>query len=490
MSESQLEQHLFVIMGGTGDLTQRKLLPALYHLSAEGPLAGRSRVLAVARRTDIDDAAYRRWAQEALSAAGLSGDARAATWCSDCLHYQPLGEGAPEDYRALAQRIASLERDRKLPGNRIFNLALPPAAFPPAVTGLGESGLNRGPGWTRIVVEKPFGRDLDSARQLNQLIHRYFEESQTYRIDHYLGKDTVQNLLSFRFSNAIFESLWNRDRIESVQITVAEQMGVETRGAFYDGVGALRDMLQNHLTQLMCVTAMEIPPALEAEFVRDEKVKVLRSIPPLRAAEAVFGQYAPGSAEGQRVPGYREEEGMPHDSRTETFLALRVHINNWRWQGVPFYLRTGKRLAGRSTDIVVNFRCPVLTCFEPFTCDIQCNRLVITLQPDEGFDLHFGVKSPGQPFRLETQRLRFRYDEAFGALPDAYETLLLDIVRGDQTFFVRADEVETAWRVYTPLLQEPPHVHFYPAGTWGPEAADELIEDRSHGGWYVPRSPG
>lgn len=483
MTATQVEPHLFIVMGGTGDLMRRKLLPALYHLGARGPLRGRSRVLAVARSADYDDASYRLAAREALLQAGLPDGDLDSAWCDHCLHYHSIGRGAPEDYRALAARIDALEREHDLPGNRVFNLALPPAAFPQAITGLGEAGLNHSRGWTRIVVEKPFGRDLETARALNDLIHRYFDESQTYRIDHYLGKDTVQNLLSFRFSNAIFESLWNRDRVESVQITVAETVGAEGRGAFYDQVGAVRDMLQNHLTQLLCVTAMELPPALEAGFVRDEKAKVLRSMSPITHGEVIFGQYSAGELGGERVPGYREEDGVAADSRTETFVAVRVHINNWRWQGVPFYMRTGKRLPSRATRIVVNFRCPVLTCLEPFTCDVSCNRMVITLQPDEGFDLYFNVKAPGAPFRLEPQRLRFRYDEAFGALPEAYETLLLDVVRGEQTFFVRGDEVELAWRVYTPLLEDLPQVHFCPAGTWGPPGADDLIRE---GEWYEP----
>ncbi len=268
-----------------------------------------------------------------------------------------------------------------------------------------------------------------------------------------------------------------------MQITVAEKVGAENRGAFYDRVGAVRDMLQNHLTQLLCVTAMELPPALEANFVRDEKAKVLRSITPITPEAVIFGQYADGTLDGDQVPGYRAEEGVAADSRTETYAAVRVNVNNWRWQGVPFYLRTGKRLPSRVTQVVVNFRCPVLTCFEPFTCEFDCNHMVITLQPDEGFDLYFNVKAPGPPFRLEHQRLRFRYDEVFGELPDAYETLLLDIVRGEQTFFVRADEVELAWRIYTPLLQNLPQLHCYPAGSWGPPAADQLI---SEGEWYEP----
>jgi glucose-6-phosphate 1-dehydrogenase len=481
MNERTIDPHLFVVLGGTGDLMRHKLLPALYRLIVEGPLRGRCHLLAVARSAKFTDDTYRVWARASLGEVGLTVPDSERDWWERCLHYHSLGAGAEADYVALARRAEAVERAAGLPGNRIFDLALPPAAFPAAVTGLGRAGLNRGPGWTRLVVEKPFGSDLSSARDLNALIHAHFEEQQVYRIDHYLGKDTVQNLLSFRFANAIFESLWNRDRVADVQITVAEEVGAEGRGAFYDQVGAVRDMLQNHLTQLLCITAMELPPALEADLVRDEKAKVLRSIPPLRPGDVVFGQYARGSIAGRQVPAYREEEGVSAQSRTETFVAVRLRIENWRWQGVPFLLRTGKRLPARATQIVVTFRGPILNCFEPFTCDIESNRMVITLQPDEGFDLQFNVKVPGLPFRLQQRDLRFRYGEVYGRLPDAYETLLLDLVRGQQTFFVRADEVELAWRMYTPLLQQLPPLHFYPAGTWGPDAAGQLIDG---GRWY------
>jgi glucose-6-phosphate 1-dehydrogenase len=480
-------RHLFVIVGGTGDLAQRKLLPALYHLSRQGYLAGGCQVLAVARRGGFDDAGYRRWAEQALIEAGLAAAGDGTAWCQGQLHYHRLGAGAPADWRALGDRIALIEREQGLPGNRIFNLAIPPAAFAAAISGLASAGLHRSRGWTRVVVEKPFGSDLASARELNALVHRHFDESQVYRIDHYLGKDTVQNLLSFRFANAIFESLWNRDRVGSVEITMAEDMGVEGRGEFYDRVGALRDIVQNHLTQLLCIIAMELPAALEADFVRDEKAKVLRSIPPLKPEQVVLGQYATGMVNGEPATAYREEEGVAPDSRVETFVALRLQVENWRWQGVPFYLRAGKRLPGRATYIVVNFRCPVLACFEPFTCDIACNQMVMMLQPDEGFDLFFNVKPPRPPFRLERERLRFRYQEAFGELPDAYETLLLAVMRGEQTFFVRADEVELAWRVFDPLLKSPPAPHPYPAGAWGPEAAKSLLIE---GEWHDQPSQG
>jgi glucose-6-phosphate 1-dehydrogenase len=471
MPSHQVEPYLFVVFGATGDLMRRKLLPALHRLAAQGVFQEPSVLLGVARGAEMDDEGFRRWAREALREAGGSA-AEVHRWCERCVHYQAIGDGAAEDYGGLADRLRTLEQARELPGNRVFYLALPPAAL----KGLGEAGLSRGGGrgepapWRRLVIEKPFGRDLASAQELNRLVHRYFDESQVYRIDHYLGKETVQNVLAFRFANALFESVWNRDRLESVQITVAESLGLEGRAGYYEQAGALRDMVQNHLTQLLTLTAMEVPAAFDAESIRHEKVKVLRSIAPLRPSDAVFGRYARGRLEG------REEPGVAPDSTTETFVALRLQIANWRWQGVPFYLRTGKRLARHITQIVATFRCPPVAIFQPFDrCEIRSNAVALTLQPDEGFDLRFEVKAPGQPFTLQTQRLHFRYAEAFGPLPEAYETLLLDILAGDQTLFVRADEVEAAWRLYTPLLQARPPVSPYAAGTWGPPAADHLL---------------
>lgn len=394
-----------------------------------------------------------------------------------------IGLGEAEDYQALAARIAKLEQAHHLPGNRVFYLALPPAAFPSTIVGLGEAGLHRSPGWSRLVIEKPFGRDLTSAQDLNRLLHRYFDESQIYRIDHYLGKETVQNLLVFRFANALFESVWNRDRVKHIRIMVAEELGVEGRAGYYDQTGAIRDMVQNHLMQLLTLAAMEVPEAFDGEAIRREKIKVLRQIEPLDREHVVFGQYIGGRIDGQEVPGYRDEPGVAPGSTTETFVALRLEVTNWRWQGVPFYLCAGKRLPRRLTQIVVAFRCPPVSVFRPFfRCEIDSNVVVITLQPDEGFDLCFEVKAPGQPFSLQTHRLHFRYSEAFGRLPDAYETLLLDIITGDQTLFVHADEVEAAWRLYTPLLEHRLPAYPYAAGTWGPPAAEHLLGDM-RGSW-------
>ena len=473
--DSKADPATIVVVGGAGDLMRRKLFPALYRLSARELLPERTPILGAARRR-MDDDAYRRWAAEALEAAGVTVDERTARWCEACLFYHSLGEGRAEDYRGLAARVETLERERERPANRVFYLAMPPQAVPTAITGLGESGLNRSTGWTRLVIEKPFGRDPLSAQQLNGVVHRYFDESQVYRIDHYLGKETVQNLLAFRFANPLFETQWTRDRVKSVQITVAEAVGVEDRAGYYETAGALRDIVQNHLTQLLTLITMEVPASLAADYVRNEKVKVLHAITPVTSDDIVLGQYTAGTIDGRSVPAYREEPGVASDSRTETFAAVRVSVENWRWHSVPFYLRTGKRLARRLTQIAVTFRRAPVALF-PAARDrgIAPNALTITIQPDEGFDLRFQVKTPGQPIALAGQQLTFRYAEAFGPLPDAYETLLLDVLAGDQTLFVRADEAEMAWCVYAPVLDGRSRVTFYPAGSWGPAEADSLL---------------
>jgi glucose-6-phosphate 1-dehydrogenase len=503
-----VEPSLFIIIGGTGDLTRRKLLPALCRLAMQGHLPSASAVLGVARDERQTDAGFRAWAREALVAAGRS-PREAAAWCDARLHYQPLASGSPDDYARLAARIASIERERGLPGNRAFYLAMPPAAVPATLAGLGGAGLSdagrasggasssaprddrRGRAWTRLVIEKPFGRDLASARELNAIVHRTFDESQVYRIDHYLGKETVQNLLVFRFSNAIFESLWNRDKVECVQITVAEEIGVGSRSGYYDNAGALRDMVQNHATQLVSLIAMEVPAAFEADAIRYEKVKALRQIAPPLAEDIVLGQYARGSVGGRDVPGYREEAGVAADSDTETFVAMRLEVDSWRWQGVPFFVRTGKRLATRLTQIAVRFRRAPVCLFQMYdSCQIHSNVLLMTLQPEEGFSLYFDVKRPGEPFTLEALPLRFKYEDAFGALPEAYETLLLDVLTGDQTLFVNADEVEASWHLYDPLVSRKKgdplrDVRPYAAGTWGPPEAERLLA-RHKSRWFAP----
>jgi glucose-6-phosphate 1-dehydrogenase len=475
MTDILVDPHVFVVFGGRGDLMARKLLPALYHLRRQGFLHERCLVLGVARTSGISDEDYRKWARDALAAAGIEDDG-ISSWCDSCLHYQTIGKEGSEKFAALKRRIEDIEKLDDLPGNRAFYLALPPKAFPSTIAGLGEAGLSASTGWTRIVIEKPFGRDLVSARELNRQLHGCFDENQIYRIDHYLGKETVQNLLVFRFANSIFESLWNRDRIDNVQITVGEDIGIEGRAGYYEQTGATRDMVQNHLAQLVALIAMEVPAAFEADAIRYEKAKVLRSIEPIQSENVVLGQYGQGSAGDELIPAYRAADGVAPNSRTETFVAMRLEVANWRWQGVPFYLRTGKRLPERTTRIIITFRNPPVSLFHPHQGSrVHANRLIITLQPDEGFDLSFEVKSPGEPISVQTQNLDFRYEEAFAPLPDAYETLLLDIMTGDQTLFVRSDEVEGSWELVTPLLDKQLPIYAYPAGTWGPEEAEALL---------------
>jgi len=467
-----MDPHLFVIFGATGDLTARKLLPALFHLISHDD-AHRYVVLGVGG-TALDDATFRDRVREALVAAGLSSR-QVQKWCDDCVHYQQVDRD--EDLTALAARIAQIERDHDLAGNRVFYLALPPGAFPSTIEHLGEAGLATSPGWTRLVIEKPFGRDLDSAHRLNAIVHAHFAEDQVYRIDHYLGKETVQNLMAFRFANSVFESMWNRDRIERVEITVAESDGTGGRAGFYEQAGAVRDILQNHLTQVLALVAMEPPVSADATSVRNEKVKVLRSVAPMAREDVVLGQYTGGVVSGNEVPGYREEEGTAPDSAVSTFVALRLNIDNWRWQGVPFLLRTGKRLPRRLTQIAVRFRRPPVSFFDTLSGDVSDNVLRVTLQPEEGFELQIDVKKPGERMALDTIPLSFQYAAKFGQIPDAYETLLRDVVSGDQTLFVRADEVEESWRVYQPLLEPGFDLHPYAAGTWGPRARLQLLED-------------
>lgn len=481
MARPTIDPHLFVIFGATGDLAGRMLLPALHEVSAQlSRTSPPFRILGCARHP-LSEAKFRENSLAWLlrSKAGPRPELR--RWLSRVLFFQSLGEESSREYRALVDRIVTIEKAAHLPGNRVFYLALPSEALPATVEAIGQAGLNHGPGWTRLVVEKPFGRDLASAETLNTQIHARFDEPSVYRIDHYLGKETVQNLLVFRFANMLFESVWNRDRVDHVEITVAENLGVEDRATYYDHAGAVRDMLQSHLTQLLALTAMEVPCSLDADQVRNEKVKVLRSVEPIRPEDVVLGQYRAGTVDGQRVAAYREEVGVRPRSSTDTFAAVRLRINSWRWHGIPFFLRTGKRLPTKRTEIVVHFRSPPVWFFgRRRSGEITANRLTITLQPDEGFELAFEIKRPGHAIQLETHRLHFLYSEAFGPLADAYQTLLLDVMRGDQTLFVRADEVEEAWRLYAPIIDRPPPLKPYAAGTWGPRAADRLISSGGH----------
>jgi glucose-6-phosphate 1-dehydrogenase len=470
------EPSTLVVFGATGDLARRKILPALWRLFARGATGAGCAVVGTSRDASVDDARFREVAVESVLKAHKTADAAAVrAWADRWLYFH----AADKDLAPLRARVEEVEQALGLPGNRSFYLSLPPAAFPKTVDQLGGCGLTAGPGWKRLVVEKPFGRDLASARELNAIVHRHFDESQVYRIDHYLGKETVQNLLVFRFANAMFESVWDRDHVESVMITVAEELGVEERAGYYETAGALRDMVQSHLTQLMTLVAMEVPPAMDADSIRAEKLKVLRSVRPLAPTDAVLGQYEPGEVNGAEVPGYRAESGVTPDSRTETFAALTLHLENWRWQGVPFHLRTGKRMPRRLTEIEIKFRRAPVWMFRrgalapegPGT-ELHRNTLLVTLQPNEGFSLYFDVKAPGDPFRIRRLPLHFTYAEEFGdSLPEAYETLVRDVLAGDQTLFVHAAEVEASWALYAPLLDGRRAVYPYRAGSWGPDEA-------------------
>ena len=489
-----VDRHLLVVFGATGDLFRQKLAPALYHLVRQYELADRFVILGVAR-SDIGDQEFRKLTRTNIKDISdgrqRSGKACAdpSEWCDEVVYYQSIGKGGPQAYQDLHRRIEQLENAHGLSGNRIFYLALPPVAFVPTVRGLGASGLSHSAGWTRLVVEKPFGVDLKTAEGLNVFLHQTFREHQVYRIDHYLGKATVQNLLVFRFANPLFESAWNRDRIDNIQITVSESVGVGSRAAYYDKSGALRDMVQNHLTQLLSLVAMEPPVSFDAEAIRDEKVKVLQSIRPLQPQDVVLGQYGAGRIRGRPAPGYLEEPMVGKDSTTPTYTALRLFIDSWRWQGVPFYLRTGKRMAGRLSQVAVTFREPPVALFKSFEpSPHQGNVLYFRLQPHEGFDLLFDVQRPSDHPQLTTKSLAFAYEEAFGSLPDAYETLLYDVMTGDRTLFVRADEAEEAWRLYTPILGADIAPAPYPAGSWGPQEAERLLDP--HGAKWTARLPG
>ncbi len=479
-----------VIFGASGDLTRRKLLPALHALALEHRLPAAFTVLGVARRP-LSDEEFRRQMREGIAEHGRTGAPEAAEWESfaEGLFYHALEDyGNAPAYAALAARLADLDRERGTRGNYLFYLATPPSTFPLVVRALGEAGLGRGSsdGWRRVVIEKPIGHDLASARELNRIVAGGFAEPQVYRIDHYLGKETVQNILVFRFANGIFEPVWNRAHVDHVQITVAEAIGVEERGAYYEEAGALRDMVQNHLLQLLCLVAMEPPVTFAGDHVRDEKTKVLRAVHPVREDEvdrtAVRAQYERGAILGRPVPGYRAEPGVAPDSTTETYAAVRLTLGNWRWAGVPFYLRSGKRLAKRVTEIAIQFRRPPHFLFGARAGDLPPNSLVLKIQPDEGIALRFGAKLPVQDFDLRPVTMDFRYGTSFGiATPEAYERLLLDAMRGDATLFARDDWVEAAWQVLAPIQAAwagggTVKLPTYEAGSWGPREADELLE--------------
>ncbi len=490
------EPFTFVIFGAAGDLAHRKLFPALYNLMFDGWLPAECRILGVARR-QYGDAEFR----EEIRAAVMRYSRRQPdSEVLDRLMANTMYVTADFNDGAQYQALKTILQDPEqgFPQNYLFYLATPPSAYPAIASHLGSHGLARpfdGKHWVRIIVEKPFGHDLDSAVALNGHLHQVFDESQIYRIDHYLGKETVQNILVFRFANGIFEPLWTRQYIDQVQITVAESLGVAGRGSYYDQAGALRDMVQNHMLQLVSLIAMEPPVAFEADAVRDEKVKVLRSIRPFTTRDVadwtVRAQYEGGTVEGEPVPGYLDEPDIASDSRTESYVALRLLIDNWRWAGVPFYLRTGKRLPKRATEIAIQFKtAPHRFFLQTDTPELAPNLLTLKIQPDEGISLRFGAKVPGPAIKVRTVNMEFLYGTSFdGTPPEAYERLLLDAMVGDSTLFTRKDEVEAAWALVSSILRgwwrARGPIPTYDAGTWGPEEADAMVE-RNGFHWRKP----
>ena len=494
-----------VIFGASGDLSKRKLIPALYELQVAGYLPDSYAVVGFSR-TPMSDEQYREAMRKELAGrAPGGGDVQADDTLVGALHYQPGNNDDRETYLQLKEKLDRLDAERGLGGNRIFYLSVAPEFFPVIIRNLAAAGLICEKGdrsWSRVIIEKPFGTDLASARELNATVTSILDESQIYRIDHYLGKETVQNILSFRFGNSIFEPLFNRKYVDHVQITVAETLGMEgRRGAYYDGAGVMRDMVQNHMLQLFCLIAMEPPSKLDAQSIRDEKVKLLRTLLPLtrdEVAEAtVRGQYGVGELDGKVVKGYRQEEGVDPKSVTETYVALRVAVDNWRWAGVPFLLRSGKRLPKRVSEIAVQFKQPPLLLFRdgdggngftPAHASASANILVMRIQPNEGISLSFACKRPGMRIQLEEVNMDFFYGEAFRERsPEAYERLLLDALRGDASLFTRSDEVDYAWRFITSIhegwaeLPPPKFPNYYPF-TDGPDEANRLFGD-SEAGW-------
>jgi glucose-6-phosphate 1-dehydrogenase len=491
-----------VIFGASGDLTARKLIPALYHLCKEKQMPSDFRIVGFARREKTDDG-WRAELREALTQFSRSKPVDEKVWqdFSGHIFYCQGDLTEPESYIKLEKRLSSFGNE-PLRNNLLFYLATMPSQFGPAVEQLHRAGLLHKPngsnasGWQRIVIEKPFGHDLASAQDLNRELTRYAAEQQVFRIDHYLGKETVQNIMMFRFSNSIFERLWNRESVDHVQITVSEDLGVGERGGYYEEAGALRDMVQNHLLQVLSLIAMEPPVSLDAESIRDEKVKLLRSIRAMTPEDVnrqiVRGQYFAGSVGGQQRPGYRQEPKVKQDSNTETYVALKLFIDNWRWSAVPFYLRTGKNLPMSASEVRIQFR-PTPHVLFAAECghNLDTNALALRLQPDEGIYLRFNGKVPGTSLEVRPVRMHFSYDAEFGAYtPEAYERLLLEAMAGDATLFIRRDEVETAWRIVDSVRnawtgKALTNREFYAAGTWGPVAADDLLAQSGHA-WHEP----
>ncbi|HHF0444111.1 TPA: glucose-6-phosphate dehydrogenase [Haemophilus influenzae] len=475
----QTDNNCIVIFGASGDLTHRKLIPALYNLYKIGRLSENFSVLGVAR-SDLNDETFREKMREALIHNEETTPDTLDAFCSH-LYYQAVNTSDAQDYGKLVPRLDELHDKYQTCGNTLYYMSTPPSLYGVIPECLAAHGLNTEEyGWKRIIVEKPFGYDEKTAQALDVQIHHFFEEHQIYRIDHYLGKETVQNLLVLRFSNGWFEPLWNRNFIDYVEITGAESIGVEERGGYYDGSGAMRDMFQNHLLQVLAMVAMEPPAIINANSMRDEVAKVMHSLRPLTAEDMehnlVLGQYTAAQINGKMENGYLEEKGVPTDSRTETYIALRCEIENWRWAGVPFYVRTGKRLPARVTEIVIHFK---TTPHPVFSQNAPENKLIIRIQPDEAISMRFGLKKPGAGFEAKEVSMDFRYADLAGAqVLTAYERLLLDAMKGDATLFARTDAVHAAWKFVQPILDYKANggrIHEYEAGTWGPVAADKLI---------------
>ena len=487
-----------VIFGASGDLTNRKLLPALYNLALGGLLSDKTAIIGYARHAQGDDE-FRESIRKGIDQFSRTRPVRKEVWeaLGPRISYQQGGYDDPAAYQALRERLDALDAERGTAGNRLFYIATPPEVFTAIVQHLGAAGLSQeGEGhWSRVVIEKPFGHDLESAQALNREMQQVFREDQIFRIDHYLGKETVQNILAFRFANRIWEPVWSSQHIDHVQITVAESIGLEGRASYYESAGALRDVVQNHMLQVLALVAMEPPVTFEAEAVRDEKVKVLKALHSFSGthleSDAVRGQYGPGIVEGKQVAGYREEPKVDRHSQTESYAAIKVGIDNWRWAGTPFYLRHGKRLPSRVSEVAVQFK-PVP--HSPFAASgtraLEPDRLIVRIQPDEGISLRLGAKQPGPEMLLRSVNMEFLYEGSFSmASPDAYERLILDCALGDHTLFLRGDEVEYSWAFVDQLLARWANadagLHTYAAGTWGPSAADVLLA-RDSRQWHNP----
>jgi glucose-6-phosphate 1-dehydrogenase len=481
---------VIVIFGASGDLTKRKLLPALFHLEQQGLLPKEFAVVGVARRP-LEDSFAKDMREGITEFGGVKdNDAKLDDFIKR-VEYFAMNFDDDAGYSKLKEKLDALDKKIGAKGNRLFYLATAPEYFGDIVDRLGKTGMSKEPagGFVRTIIEKPFGHDLESAKALNDEVNKVFAEDQIFRIDHYLGKETVQNIMVFRFGNGIFEPVWNRNYIEHVQITAAESIGIEGRGPFYEKAGALRDVVQNHVMELLSLVAMEPPVSFGAEAVREEKIKVWRAITPIADADTVRGQYGPGEVDGKQVIGYRQEERVSPTSQTETYAALKVGIENWRWAGVPFYIRAGKRLAKRVTEITIQFKQPPLHLFneQPAYCKVvEPNIISMRIQPDEGITLRFGAKTPGPNMNVCPVNMDFNYAEAFGvSSANGYERLLLDAMLGDATLFAHRDGVEATWALMTPILErwaENPMPDFpnYAAGSWGPENSDKLLAKSGH----------